>query len=59
MKALYMASKSKGDVEKMRDLGEKFIKKNVKNNNASVIAAVRTGVMLYVLLRMFSKDYYG
>ena len=59
MKALYMASKSKGDVEKMRDLGEKFIKKNVKNNNASVIAAVRTGVMLYFLLRMFSKDYYG
>jgi hypothetical protein len=28
MKALYMASKSKGDVEKMRDLGEKFIKKS-------------------------------
>ena len=59
MKSLYMASKSKGDVETMRNTGEKFIKKNVKNNNNSVIAAVRTGLMLYVLLRMFSKDYYG
>lgn len=59
MKSLYMASKSKGDVEKMRNLGEKFIKKNVKNNNNSVIAAVRTGIMLYIVLRMFSKDYYG
>jgi hypothetical protein len=59
MKSLYMASKSKGDVETMRNNGERFIKKNVKNNNNSVIAAVRTGLMLYVLLRMFSKDYYG
>ena len=59
MKALYMASKSKGDIEVMRDLGEKFIKKNVKNNNPSVIAAVRTGIMLYIVLRMFAKDYYG
>lgn len=59
MKSLYMASKSKGDVEKMRNLGEKFIKKHVKSNNPSAIASVRTGLMLYIIIRMFSKDHYG
>lgn len=59
MLSLYKASKAKGDVETMRDLGEKFIKKHVKNDNSSVIAAVRTGVMLYILLRTFAKDHYG
>lgn len=59
MKSLYMASKSKGDVEKMRVIGEKFIKRFVKNNNPSAIASIRTGVMLYVIVRMLSKDHYG
>lgn len=59
MLSLYKASKAKGDVETMRELGEKFIKKHVKNDNSSVIAAVRTGLMLYILLRTFSKDHYG
>lgn len=59
MRSLYTASKSKGDVEKMRSLGEAFIKKNVKNSNVSVIASTRTGLMLYILLRMFTKDHYG
>ncbi len=59
MKSLYMASKSKGDVEKMRVIGEKFIKRFVKQNNPSAIASVRTGVMLYIIIRMFSKDHYG
>ena len=59
MKSLYMASKSKGDVEKMRLMGEKFIKKHVKQNNPSQIASIRTGMMLYVIVRMLSKDHYG
>ncbi len=59
MKSLYMASKAKGDVEKMREIGEKFIKKNVKNSNSAAIAMIRTGIMLYIILRMFSKDYHG
>lgn len=58
MKSLYMASKAKGDIEVMRDIGEKFIKKRVKNSNPSAIAVIRTGIMLYVILRMFSKDYF-
>ena len=59
MKSLYMASKSKGDVEKMRIIGEKFIKKHVKQNNPSQIASIRTGIMLYIIVRMLSKDHYG
>lgn len=59
MKSLYMASKAKGDVEEMRDIGEKFIKQEVKNSNPAAIAVIRTGVMLYVILRMFSMDYFS
>lgn len=59
MRSLYTASRSKGDVEKMRIIGERFIKRHVKAKNTSVIAAVRTGLMLYILLRMFSRDHYG
>lgn len=59
MKSLYMASKSKGDVETMRNLGERFIKRDVKGNNPSVIASVRTGIMLYIIARMTFKDHYG
>ena len=59
MKSLYMASKSKGDVEKLRIIGEKFIKKHVKQNNPSQIASIRTGIMLYIIVRMLSKDHYG
>ena len=59
MRSLYMASKSKGDVETMRVNGGKFIKKHMKISNESTVAPVRTGMMLYILLRMFTKDHYG
>ena len=58
MKSLYMASKSKGDVETMRHLGERFIKRNVKANNASAIATIRTGIMLYIVARMCYMQQY-
>lgn len=59
MRSLYMASKSKGDVETMRMDGGKFVKKYVKASNESIVSPVRTGIMLYILLRMFAKDHYG
>ena len=59
MRSLYMASKSKGDVETMRIDGGKFVKKYVKASNESIVSPVRTGIMLYILLRMFAKDHYG
>lgn len=59
MRSLYTASRSKGDVEKMRILGERIIKKYVKAKNESAVAATRTGLMLYIVLRTFTKNHYG
>lgn len=60
LKALYMASRSSDPLLlDMRDLGVKIFKKSVNTKSQSVLAAVRTGVMLYIVLRMFAKDYYG
>lgn len=60
LRALYMASRSSDPgLLKMREIGEKIVKKAVKTTNTSVIAAVRTGVMLYIVLRTFSKNHYG
>lgn len=58
MKSLYVAPRAKGDIEKLRELGEKFVKKNVKASNSTVIASTRTGLMLYILARTFLKDKY-
>ena len=58
MQALYSAPRSKGDIEQMRIIGEKFIKKFVKSNNTTIIASARTGLLLYILARTFLKDHY-
>lgn len=38
---------------------EKLVKKVLKTNNKSALAAVRTGFMLYVVLRAFTMRYYS
>lgn len=58
MHSIYTASRSKGEVEEMRKIGERFIKKRVKGNNSTIIASARTGLMLYILVRIFLKDHY-
>lgn len=60
LKAIYMASRSSDPLLlEMRDLGVKIFKKAVSTKSQSTLASVRTGVMLYIVLRTFSKDYYG
>lgn len=60
LKSLYMASRSSDPmVLEMRRLGEKIVKKGCKVKNPSTVASVRTGIMLYIILRTFSKEYYG
>lgn len=60
LKALYMASRSSDPLLlDMRNLGIKIFKKNIATKSDSVLASVRTGVMLYIVLRTFSKDYYN
>ncbi len=58
MKSLYSAPRAKGDIEDMRSIGEKFVKKFVKSNNSTLIAAARTGLILYILARTFLKEKY-
>lgn len=55
MHSLYSAPRAKGDVEKLREIGGKFIKRYVKSNNSTLMAAARTGLILYILGRTFSK----
>lgn len=60
LRGLYMASRSSDPaLLKLRNTGEKLIRKAVQSKNPSMLAAVRTGVLLYVVLRTFSKDHYG
>lgn len=54
-----MASRSSDPtVLKLRDQTEKLVKNAVRTRNQSVIASVRTGVLLYIVLRVLTKQYY-
>lgn len=55
MQSLYAAPRAKGDIEQMRAIGEKFIKKFVKSSNSTLIASARTGLILYILARTFLR----
>lgn len=60
MRALYMASRgSDPTLLNMRDVAERIAWRSVKSKNASVIAAVRTGCILYILLRTFTMNFYS
>lgn len=59
LKNLYLASRMSDDqLLNMRDLSEKIVKKSVHSRNTAALAAVRTGLQLYLVLRAFAKKYY-
>lgn len=60
LKGVYMSSRST-DVHlmKMRDLSEKITKKAIKSKNSSVVSAVKTALMLYLVVRAFTMSHYG
>lgn len=60
LKGVYMSSRSK-DVQlmKMRDLAEKVVVKAIKSKNPSIISAVKTSLMLYLVVRAFTMGHYG
>lgn len=59
LRSLYMSSRSTdASLLKMRKLALSVVKKSVKSNNDSLLASIRTGVMLYVVLRTFTMNYY-
>lgn len=59
MRSLYTAPRSKGDILELRSGFEQLIVKYLKTRNAAATSAVRTGVLLYIIIRTFSKDHYS
>lgn len=58
-RALYMASRAKeANMLEMRSVSEKLVAESIKSRNPTVIASVRTGVLLYILLRALTMDHY-
>lgn len=59
MRNVYTSSRTtNAKLLEMRRLGEKVVGNAINSKNTADIAAVRTAVFLYVLLRVFSRNYY-
>ena len=59
IRGLYTASRSNNDIlEQMKEITEKFVRKDVKIVNNANVAALRTGLLLYLVLRAMVKEHY-
>lgn len=59
LRSLYMASRmSDPALLQTKDLAETVVNKAIRSKNPSVIASVRTGVQMYVVLRALAMNYY-
>lgn len=59
LRNLLMASRSTDStVMKLRNDSEKLVKASIRSRNSSIIASVRTGVLLYIAIRALTKNYY-
>jgi hypothetical protein len=59
LRSMYMASRmSNESLLKTKELSEKVVTNAIATRNASVIASVRTGVQLYLVLRAMAMQYY-
>lgn len=60
IKTLFTASKtSNAEVLKLRNYFDDLVKKNIKNKNPATITGVRTGIVLYIILRTLTKNHYS
>lgn len=60
LKGIYVSSRSTDpDLLAMRDLGSKLIAESIGKTNEQTVAAIRTGLFLYICLRTYTKHYYG
>lgn len=60
LRSLYMASRmSDPSLLKTKALAEKIVGHSVKTKNASVIASVRTGLQLFIVLRAMAMHHYA
>lgn len=60
LRGQYMAARSSDPMLlRMRELGEGIVAKASTGRSDAVIASVRTGLLLYIVLRTFAMKYYG
>lgn len=60
LRGVYMSSRStEVHLMHMRDLAETIVKKAVPSKNQSLISAVKTALMLYLVIRAFTMTHYG
>lgn len=59
LRSMYMASRmSDESLLKTKELSERVVTSAIDTKNASVVASVRTGVQLYLVLRAMAMQYY-
>lgn len=59
LRSIYMSSRSRDpSLMKIRELGQKIVEKAIDSRNPSVISSVRTGCMMYIVLRMLTMNHY-
>lgn len=60
LRALLVASRSSDpQVMSLRTNADRLVKAAVKNRNPSILASVRTSVLLYIALRALTRNYYS
>jgi hypothetical protein len=60
IKGVYTSSRSTEEqLLKIRENAEKLVTQATGNKNKNTIASVRTGIMLYVVARTYTKSHYG
>ena len=60
LRGVYMSSRSTDeDLLKIRINAEKIIRQATGTRNENAIASVRTGLLLYIVLRAFTMNYYS
>ena len=60
LKGVYMAPRSSNEhLMKMRDMSERFVKNAIPTRNPAIISSVKTSLMLYIVVRAFTMNYYA
>lgn len=60
LRGLYMASRmSDPALLKTRDMADQIVKSAISSRNPSIAASARTGIMLYLVARALTRDYFS
>ena len=60
LKGVYMSPRSSNEhLMKMRDMSERFVKNAIPTRNPAIISSVKTSLMLYIVVRAFTMNYYA